>query len=145
MCEPAAAKLIPGNSYATQFSLPFCVANALIHGRFGLADTERFEDPAVRALATKVGYRVDHNTNYPKHFSGEVIVTLADGRVLSHHEAINRGAADRPVTPSEIEQKFYQNATLAVSRGRAEAICAAILAIEHVANARELVETLGGP
>jgi 2-methylcitrate dehydratase PrpD len=144
VCEPAAAKLVPASGYATQFSLPFCVANALIHGRFGLADMERFEDAAVRALAAKVSYRVDHHTNYPKHFSGEVIVTLADGRVLSHREDINRGAADRPVTPPEIREKFYQNATLAVSHDRADAICAAILGIEEALDARQLAETLAG-
>ncbi|GAA4326268.1 MmgE/PrpD family protein [Pigmentiphaga soli] len=141
VCEPIARRRRPNSRYAAQFSLPFDVACGLIHGRFGLAELERHADPQILALADKVTYRVDPDTNYPKHFSGEIIVTLRDGRRIAHRESINRGAADNPISDEDIVSKFLANAAVA-NVPTADRIQRALLDIDALEDARALGDLL---
>jgi len=138
VCEPVADKRRPGSAYAAQFSIPYGVACALTHGKFGLDETEKYRDPALLALADKVEYAVDENTNYPRHFSGEVIVTLKSGERLAHREPINRGAADNPVTNAGIIEKYRGNARIAIPDLQAERVQSLITGIDGLDNARVL-------
>jgi len=142
VCEPIESKRRPGNSYAAQFSIPYAVACALIHRRFGLTEVEKYRDPEILALADKVGYGVDPASGYPKHFSGEVIVTMKDGRTFAHREPVNRGAAERPMSSDEIVSKYRQNAGLALPPGKAEQVRDAVLGIDRGRDARSLARTL---
>lgn len=145
VCEPVAAKLRPRSDYAAQFSLQFCIACTLLRGRFGLGELEQIADPAILALAAKVTYRVDHNTDYPLHFPGEVIVTTGDGRRLAQREAINLGAPDRPVPPADIERKFFENARLAVTQARAEQVRDLMLTLDRQDDAAACAQALAEP
>ncbi|EWY37796.1 2-methylcitrate dehydratase [Skermanella stibiiresistens SB22] len=143
VCEPVANKKRPANSYDAQFSIPYLVAVGLRHGRMALADIERpmLDDPEILAIADKVDYEVDPKSGFPRHYSGEVIVEMTDGRVLNHREQINRGAPDRPLTNGEIIEKYRTNASLAVSTERSQAIEAAVLAC-HESDAAALSASL---
>ena len=59
VCEPAANKRRPANSYDAQFSIPYTVAAALRRGRFTLDELEddALGDPAILALADRVNLR----------------------------------------------------------------------------------------
>lgn len=144
VCEPVATKQRPQNSYDAQFSIPYIVATALARGSFGLQHLEdaALADPEVLALASKVNYEVDPASPFPKYYSGEVIVTTNDGRELRHREEMNRGAAERPITNAEVEKKFIENATLAVSAARAAEIRDLVLSIDRTADAGDLAEGL---
>ncbi len=132
VCEPVANKKRPANDYDAKFSVPYAIAASLRAGRFGLAELEEtaFRDEATLALASKVDYRVDPASTFPKHFCGEVIVRLKDGREVRHREAVNRGSADRPLSNAEVEAKFLQNAGHCVSAARAKAIRDAVLNLD---------------
>ncbi len=124
VCEPAAKRRRPVSSYAAQFSIYHAVAASLARGKFGLAEMEPeiYNDPEICALGDKVTYEVDPKSEYPKYFSGEVVITMNDGRELHHREHINRGAADRPIVREDVLVKYMDNAQLAISRERAEKI-----------------------
>jgi 2-methylcitrate dehydratase PrpD len=143
VCEPEAKRRRPVSSYAAQFSIYHAVAASLLRKKFGLAEMEPavYNDPAVLALSDKVSYERDTQSEYPKYFSGELVITLNDGRELRHREHINRGAADRPIVRADIAKKFFDNATLAVSRSRAQHISDAVFALDH-ARARTLETSL---
>lgn len=125
ICEPAAKKRRPANDYDAKFSLPYVVAASLRAGKFGLDELEEsaLADPATLELAAKVGYRADPDSDFPRHYSGELIARLAGGKEVRHREAVNRGSADRPLANAEVEAKFMENA-------RAEGIRHAILTLE---------------
>lgn len=142
VCEPLAQKRRPDSQYAAQFSLPFAVACGLIRGQMGLAELECYTDAEILALADKVEYRVDPHTGYPKHFSGEVIVTLNDGSKVSHREQVSRGAADHPVSDEGIVAKFMANAQLATDAQHASRIREMILNLDALDNARMLAQVL---
>lgn len=144
MLEPLEMRRRPRSSYAAQFSIPFLVACGLTYARVGLSELELFEEPQLLALAAKVGYRVDEQTDYPRHFPCTLTVTLADGQRIVHAEPINRGAPDRPVSAPEIAEKFRDNALRAVSRGHAERIRRSVIALEREESAKAFAELLAG-
>jgi 2-methylcitrate dehydratase PrpD len=142
VCEPENDKRRPSSTYAAQFSIQFGVACALIHGRFGLAELERYRDPDILALADRVSYAHDPKTGYPKHFSGELVVTLKNGERLAHREQINRGAADNPVSDAGIVAKYMDNARLAIPEAQAARVRDAILGLDAMADVRSLAAAM---
>ena len=109
--EPLAQKRRPPNAYAAKFSVPFCVAYAILHGAVGLDafTEENARDPRIAALAAKVGYRVDPRNPYPDEFTGHVKITLADGTILEKRQGHFRGGAREPLSRVEIVDKFHAN------------------------------------
>ena len=146
ICEPVARKRRPVSDYDAKFSVQFVVAAALVRGRFGLAELEpeALGDPEILALAERVEYEADPDSPFPEAYSGEVRVTLRDGRELAHREQVNRGAPGRPLANGEIVAKFMDNAQIAVSRSRAEAVREIVLALDSHSDLREVVAGLGG-
>jgi len=144
VCEPIANKRQPANSYDAQFSIPYTVATALLHGSFGLTALEdaKLRDPAVLALAAKVACEVDPVAEFPRYYSGEVIVTTQDGRELRHREHINRGSIDRPISNPDIIAKFMENMQTVASKARAEEICDLVLGLDEAGNAAEFLQAL---
>jgi len=122
--EPLASKHNPANGYASKFSLPYLLAAILVKGRVTLAEftDEAARDPAVLAVAGKVGYEVDATIDYPRQFIGHVAIRLNDGRLLEERQDHPRGGPDFPMTRKEVEAKFRGNAALAVSHEQASRI-----------------------
>jgi 2-methylcitrate dehydratase PrpD len=110
--EPLAEKQRPPNGYAAKFATPYCIAAACVAGSLGLdAFTDgAVADPAVRALATRVRYRIDPANPYPQAFTGHIRATLRDGRVIEERQPHMRGGAHEPLTRAELEDKFARNA-----------------------------------
>lgn len=144
VCEPVATKKRPQNSYDAQFSIPYIVATALLRGRFGLADLEdaALGDEHVLALASRVEYEVDPRSPFPKYYSGEVIVTLADGREIRHREQVNRGGEDRPISNDDIARKFHENMALVTDSARADRVRELVLSIGPGMTVRSLQQSL---
>jgi 2-methylcitrate dehydratase PrpD len=145
VCEPADKLRRPVSSYAAQFSIYHAVAASVSRGKLGLAEMEAgvYNDPDVLALSDKVSYETDAKSEYPKYFSGEVVITLHDGRELRHRESINRGAADRPIVRNDVIAKYRDNAGMALPQARAQAIQERVLAVD-AASARVLEAALAG-
>jgi 2-methylcitrate dehydratase PrpD len=145
VCEPAANKRRPANAYDAQFSIPFIVAAALMRGRFTLAELtpETISDPEILALAERVDYRIDPDSGFPRYYSGEVVVTIADGRSLRHREHKNRGCGDRPLKDSEIMRKFLDNVSPRVGLCRIQDIACAMLGLDAATDVSDIARRLG--
>ena len=122
----------PQNAYDAQFSVHYIMAATLTRGQFTLDELEdnALSDPIILDLCSKASYEFDPESAYPKYYSGEVVIETTDGRTLSHREAINRGSADNPVSTTDIEDKFFANATRTVSRIKAEEVRTAVMSLE---------------
>ena len=145
VCEPAEMRRKPVSDYMAKFSVQFVVAACFVRGKFGFSELEAdaLNDADILALAQRVSHDTDPDSQFPKYFSGGVVVTTRDGRDLVHMEKINRGAGDRALTGDEIAAKFMENADLVISRPRAERIRDAVLDLEDL-SARELGRLLAG-
>ncbi|MEQ8355796.1 MAG: MmgE/PrpD family protein [Kiloniellaceae bacterium] len=109
--EPHAEKVRPSTPYGAKFSVPYCVAVALTDGGAGLEQfTEaRIADPSVLAQAAKVTYAIDPDNEYPKNYTGDLLVTLKDGTRLVAGQPCLRGGRGAPLEEAELWQKFRKN------------------------------------
>jgi len=146
VCEPLAAKRRPKSDYDAKFSLPYAVASGLARGRLGLAELapEALVEPRIERLMDKVEYAIDTASSFPRHYSGEVVVTLDDGRTASNRVAVNPGNPDRPLTNAAIEAKYFENCAISLDETHARRIHDLVLDLESVKNAVQLEAALGG-
>jgi 2-methylcitrate dehydratase PrpD len=98
----------PTDLMMAQYSLPFCVA--LAHYReprdprsFSAAS---FNDPAIRALATRVTISVSEEAKHGHTLASTVTVTLKNGRALTRRVADFKGTPESPLDGSEMREKF---------------------------------------
>lgn len=145
VCEPAEMRRKPVSDYMAKFSVQFVVAACFTRGRFGFAELEpeALNDAQILALAQRVRHDKDPESQFPKYFSGGVVVTLNDGRELVHMEKINRGAGERALTGDEIVAKFMDNAEFVMKRDRAERIRDTVLKLDAI-KVRELAAAVSG-
>jgi 2-methylcitrate dehydratase PrpD len=144
--EPLDMKRQPPTPYAAKFSVPYCVATALIKGRVGLEEfsANSIRDPETLALAGKVGYEIDSTLDYPRHFTGHVKVFLKDGRVIEESQPHARGSIEAPIPPEEVELKFRHNASLVLSSPNVDRITELLRRIEYEPNIASLTSLLAG-
>ncbi|HEV7574437.1 MAG TPA: MmgE/PrpD family protein [Caldimonas sp.] len=144
VAEPAPAKRRPTSDYDAKFSAHYAVASGLLRGRLGLRELmpAAFTDAAALALMDRVTCTVDAASTFPRHYSGEVIVTLDDGTTLGERQAVNRGHAERPLGDAEVRDKFFANATLHFPEAHARAVCDAVLALDRAPSVTALEDLL---
>lgn len=147
VCDPPEAKRVPRTEYDAKFSLPYCVATMLVRGA---ADLEAFDDaavsdPAVLAVAARVSAHPDPDSDYPRHFPGILRLTLRDGRVTEYREPLNRGCAERPLDPAEVEAKFARNAARALPPDHARRVAALVGDLPRLRDPGPLMSALRPP
>jgi 2-methylcitrate dehydratase PrpD len=144
VCEPLPSKHTPQNGYDAKFSLPYAVASQFVRGHVAVDDftAAAIREPAVLALARRVACHDDASNAYPRYFPGWMRVRLRDGRVLEHHEPINRGHAERPLSAAAVHEKFRRNAALATSAAAAEALAAAVTSLDAAPDLSRVVAPL---
>ena len=99
-------------------------------------------DPAVLALASRVGYELDPTIDYPRQFVGHVRVRLRDDRVVEEWQDHPRGGPDSPMSRAEIEAKFRGNASLVMSADQASRVIRNVEALATEPNLHNLMEAL---
>jgi 2-methylcitrate dehydratase PrpD len=109
--EPLNEKRNPSTPYSAKFSVPFCIAVALIDRAAGLGQfaEDRVTDPRVRALAAKIRYQIDPTDEYPRNYTGHLTLTLKDGTQREAHQPHLRGGAREPLALEELRAKFHAN------------------------------------
>ncbi|MDP6482708.1 MAG: MmgE/PrpD family protein [Nitrospinota bacterium] len=140
VCDPVETKRRPQTPYDAQFSVPYTVAAGLIRGRVDLDafQPETIRDAGLLDLAARTTCVGDESQNFPRFFPGTVTVRMKDGRALTRDEPRNRGCAENPVTPGEVERKFRDNASRVLSGERVDEVLATVRRLESVAGLSEL-------
>jgi 2-methylcitrate dehydratase PrpD len=143
MCEPVADKRRPATTWHGRISLQHTVAEALVRGRMdkGAYAEAALRDPVINALADLVEHEDDPAT-VAQRSGGEVIVTLHDGRVLSHRIADMPGTPANPLPAEAIVAKFHANAAGVLAEDRAAAAVERILRIEEAEDVRPVLAGL---
>jgi 2-methylcitrate dehydratase PrpD len=135
VCEPAELKCRPDSPYAAKFSLPFMVAAALSDGKVGheTFSPENIARPDLLDLAGRVGYRVaaPNELTFPRYFPGWLRVKAKGGREFEERMDINLGTPENPMSQSAIEEKFRDNAGVAVDGAQTERLISSVAALER--------------
>jgi 2-methylcitrate dehydratase PrpD len=98
----------PADLMMAQYSLPFCVALAHYRNARDPAsfNARSFNDPAIRALASKVTISVADEAKHGHTLASTVTVTLKDGRALTRRVADFKGTPESPLARAEMREKF---------------------------------------
>ncbi len=109
--EPKEEKAAPSTTYSAKFSVPYCIAVALVDGAAGLAQfsENRLADPAVRQLAAAVVYEIDPEDEYPDNYTGHIEVRLKNGETVEAEQPHLRGGKHEPLSRDEILDKMQAN------------------------------------
>jgi 2-methylcitrate dehydratase PrpD len=109
--EPLEGKHAPPSGYAAKFSMPFGMAVGFFERDAGLEQftDEKAQDPDILALARKISYVIDPENEYPRNYTGHLLVTLKDGTKLEKHQPHMRGGVHEPLTRDELIDKFEGN------------------------------------
>lgn len=110
--EPLEEKRRPSSAYSAKFSVPFCIASALIGGAVGLEQFSeaRVRDPDILSLAGRISYDIDPENEYPANYSGHLRVAMKNGAVREVVQPHLRGGRREPLDETEITAKFMANA-----------------------------------
>jgi len=109
--EPRAEKNNPSTPYSAKFSVPYCVGVALVKGGAGLEEfTEiNIKNPEILKIANLMTYEIDPNDEYPKNYTGTLIVETVDGKTIEAKQPCFRGGKKQPLTKEDFDSKFNKN------------------------------------
>ena len=144
VAEPREVRIRPRNSYDAMFSVPYVTALGLVKGKVDLASFHDLgvDDPEVLAIAAKTFCISDPESDFPKHFPGEVRITLKNGDVVTRREATSTGTPDRALTREQVEAKFRSNAIRSIGADQARRIAEAVWRLHEAGDVAELTGLL---
>ncbi len=98
----------PQDITMAQYSTPFCVALAFYKEP---RDPKEFSDAAIadtkiRALCRKVTLAADKELTKENTLATRMVVTLKNGKVITHETSVFPGMPKRPLTDAELREKF---------------------------------------
>ena len=136
----------PATGLEGKFSLPFCVAAAVVSGRVGIDtfEAEGLANPDVRSLMPRVVMRVDSSLDaggLPL-TQARVTVTLRGGRVLTRPANGARGYPAQPASAEELDAKFLSCARVALTDAAAEKALGLLRKIDEIDDIRTLTSAL---
>ena len=145
LCDPIEAKRRPQSDYEAKFSVPYAVASGLLRGRLGLRELlpAAFGDGEAIALMDRIHCVADPASTFPQHYTGEIVVTLDDGR----EDPPSRGDQPRPRRAAAEERRRARQVPrqrdAALLRGRTRAVCESVLALDRAESIATLDRLLG--
>ena len=137
----------PQSALDAKFSVQYCLARALMHGRIMLEHFEGdvYRDADVQALLARIhaAPHPDMSMASTDHFGGEVLVVTRDGRRLSAKidRPLGRGP-DKPLPRPRLEAKFLDCAARALEPDAAERVLQMIGRFDELADVAELTRVL---
>ena len=130
----------PSTGLEAKFSMPFCAAAAVVHGRLGVDtfDDGPLHDAAIRAVMPRVSLRANTAFDAAAPLSqARVAVTLRDGRILERRADGARGYPGR-LSTEELATKFAACAARSLTPARTRAAWAALQQLDTFQDVRDL-------
>jgi 2-methylcitrate dehydratase PrpD len=124
--EPRELKYNPTSLIEAQFSTPFGVSMALIHGQAGLEQyvPDNWKSPAVKKMMSRIICVEDEDIEkeYPKKWATTAKIQTQDGKTHFIRVDYPKGDPENPLSWSELEDKFNDLAKEVYSQERRQQI-----------------------
>jgi 2-methylcitrate dehydratase PrpD len=135
--SPEAGKRRPSQVVEAQFSIPFLVAAALVHGRVGIGEVAGVDDPQVLTLSDRIqgAVRADAPPTWAR-----ITVRRTDGRAASLETTAPSGSPQKPLSDAQLQSKFRDCAAHAVRPIGTEVVEGSIRFIERLEDAAEATD-----
>ncbi|HEV8340153.1 MAG TPA: MmgE/PrpD family protein [bacterium] len=138
----------PQTALEGKFSLPFCMAIGVLERRAGIAQfvDAKVRDPRTQALMERVRVHVDPALDALGYneMRMTVAITLRDGRRLTGRADRARGHPRKPMSRSELREKFMDCAALVMPEPQAESALERLWVIRSVRLLTDLIPLLVG-
>lgn len=137
----------PQSAQEAKFSVQYCVARALMHGKVVLEHFEgnAFRDSDAREITKRVRAApyTDEQFDPSNHFGAQVVVTLADGRSCSAsvQSALGRTSI-APLPPEQLKAKFENCAGRVLSPEQVAHLYLSVQKLEQIENIRQMTELM---
>lgn len=135
----------PKSAYEGKFSIPYCIATALLTGKVVLEDftEKKVMDPEAQALLSKVEiqYPQEYKDN-PMALTGEVAVTIASGAEYSRKIEGPKGDIPNLMTDEELSAKFQDCTYRFLAQTEIERVLEIIHNLESLENISELMNRI---
>jgi 2-methylcitrate dehydratase PrpD len=137
---------MPKTALEGKFSIPFCMAIAVLERKAGIAQFQdrKVRDKKVIELMKRVTLYVDdqlERLGYDQ-VRSRVRITLKNGRVIEGHYDVARGHPEKPMSWAELSDKFRDCASLALADKNAEKAMQLIARIEDFTSLKPLLRAL---
>jgi 2-methylcitrate dehydratase PrpD len=139
---------MPKTALEGKFSIPFCMAIAVLERKAGIA---QFTDKKVRErkvidLMKRVTLYVDDELEalgYDQ-VRSRIRIKLRDGKIIEGRYDVARGHPEKPMNWAELEEKFRDCADLVLPRKNAEETIQMVARLEQLRSLSPLLRALGG-
>jgi len=140
----------PQDIAGAQFSMHFTLGLATAKGANDFktymdAVKSNFEDPEVLNISRRVTVEFDQECEQAwlsQKFTANATIKTKDGRVLSGIVTDAKGSPGNPMTQEEMEEKFMDLATTALSEKQAEEVKEMVMRLEGLDNVNKLTQLL---
>ena len=131
----------PKEVIEAQFSLRFSLALRFLTGNNDLQhylDPATWSDPAMLEIGRKIDLLADPKATGPRRFACRMTILLLDGCEMSGALSGPKGSYKNPLTPGELQDKFYRLGRTVLDDERLGSIVAAVERIENATNVAAL-------
>jgi 2-methylcitrate dehydratase PrpD len=131
----------PATIEAAKFSVGYLVPYALVHGapRIAAFTEQGLQDERIKALAKAVTASVDPELGDGEDDSpARIKLTMRDGQVLEQRKDFGSGSNTNPMSPAQIQGKFFDCAAQVTDPGTAKKIFAFLEALPEQSSFKEL-------
>ncbi len=134
----------PCTADEAKFSLPYCVAAALIYGKVGLEEfsSERLANPTILDLSNRVKAIVEPEFVNARLGPAKVKISTKSGDEYQSRVGKPKGYPENPLTKTEIENKFKDLASLVLTDQRIKNVLKTVNNLENVDRVKDLAELL---
>ncbi len=142
IADPQPDKQRPRSGYDTKWSLPYCLAALLVHGKVGIETSVGAPRGDLLACAATMTWAPWNGSGFPARFPARLTVAVTNGTTLDHAiDAVGGGPA-RPFDRAMMLASFRDNARRKLTAEAVEQVAAEIESIETATDLRALTKTL---
>jgi 2-methylcitrate dehydratase PrpD len=136
----------PRTPTQAKVNLRFCVAAAFLNGEltFRQFSQEAIQDPALKALMTRIQIHVSADLPESDEFPAEVRVTTTDGRSWRERRDVPPGGSTRPLSDEAILAKLRSCAESRLSAAALDRVVRQVQDLDRLPDVRLLCEALEG-
>jgi 2-methylcitrate dehydratase PrpD len=138
----------PGSAYEGKFSIPYCIAVALLRGKVVLEDfTEgKVTAPEAQELLARVEFLYPEKyMNVPMTLTQEVVVKLDNGEEYSYEVPGPKGDPENPMSHEELAAKFIDCTRSYFSEGEIDKMLKMIGSLESLDDMSQLMDMVTHP
>ncbi len=137
----AAGRTEPGDGTQAKFSIPYCVANAVLRGNTGMQafTNEKVHDPAIRDFMKKISISLDESIET---LEAKVTVQTGSGDSYAAFSDILSDIPDLETKKRKISEKFRDLCNPVLGDKKTQDLESAIGALENSTNVRHFVKLM---